>query len=80
MCYSLAIKFMCCLNCGCSTFRYPMTDNREQIEMNGSILNQHDFYCLRCDMNKCKLYYKNDKLRIYKIYPSYTQTICKTQK
>ena len=40
MCYNIAIKLMCCIKCGCNKFRYVMTENREEVIMNNSILNQ----------------------------------------
>ena len=49
MCYNLAIKFLCCVHCGNSTFRYYMTDNREEVVMSHSILPKtYDCYCVRC--------------------------------
>ena len=49
MCYSLAIKFLCCIHCGHSTFRYCMTDNREDVVVNRSILPKTcDCYCVKC--------------------------------
>ena len=59
MCYNIAIKCSCCIACGCSVFRYVMTDNREEVIMNHSILNQYDFYCIRYDNNNCRIYYKS---------------------
>ena len=59
LCYNTAIKFRCCIACGCNKFRYVMTENREEVIMNNSILNQYDIYCIRCDSNNCRMYYKN---------------------
>ena len=59
MCYNIAIKFTCCIKCSCNKFRYVMTDNREEVIMNISILNQYDFYCIRYDSNNCRMYYKS---------------------
>ena len=58
LCYNTAIKFRCCIKCGCNVFRYIMPDNLVEVEMNHSILNQYDFYCIRCDQNNCRIYYK----------------------
>ena len=59
LCYSTAIKFRCCLICGCQTLRYIMTDNLLEVEMKHSILNQYDFYCIRYDISNCRMYYKS---------------------
>ena len=59
MCYNTAIKYRGCMKCGCCVFRYVMTENREEIIMNHSILNQYDFYCIRYDNNNCRIYYKS---------------------
>jgi hypothetical protein len=59
LCYNTAIKFRCCVLCGCNVFRYIMTDNLVEVEMSHSILNQYDFYCIRYDNNNCRIYYKN---------------------
>ena len=40
MCYNLAIKFLCCVQCGNQRFRYHMNDNREEVVMNNSILDK----------------------------------------
>ena len=40
MCYNLAIKFLCCIQCGDRRFRYPMNGNREEVVMNNSILDK----------------------------------------
>ena len=40
MCYNIAIKFRCCIVCGCSKYRYIMTDSLVEVEMNYNILNQ----------------------------------------
>ena len=37
-CYNIAIKFMCCIKCGNNKFRYHMTNNREEIIMNHTII------------------------------------------
>ena len=52
MCYNIAIKFRCCIKCGCNILRYIFADNLVDAEMSNSILNQYDLYCIRCDMNK----------------------------
>ena len=49
MCYNLAIKFLCCIQCGNSSFRYHMTDNREEVVMRHRILpTTYDCYCVQC--------------------------------
>ena len=47
-CYTLAIKFMCCIKCGNNKFRYHMTDNRQEIIMNHTILKTTYCYCIKC--------------------------------
>ena len=49
MCYNLAIKFLCCIH-GCNnSFRYYMTDNREDVVMSHRILRKtYDCYCVKC--------------------------------
>ena len=47
-CYNLAIKFMCCIKCGNNKFRYRMTDNREEIIMNHTIIKTIYCYCVKC--------------------------------
>ena len=37
-CYNLAIKFTCCINCGNNKFRYHMSDNREEVIMDHTML------------------------------------------
>ena len=59
MCYNTSIKFKCCSMCGCNVFKYIMTDNLVDVDMNHRILNQYDFYCIRYDINNCRMYYKS---------------------
>jgi hypothetical protein len=40
MCYNLAIKFLCCIQCGNRKLRYHMNDNREEVVMNNNILDK----------------------------------------
>ena len=48
VCYNIAIKFKCCIKCGNATFRYYMTDNRDEVVMNHTILKTTYCYCVRC--------------------------------
>jgi hypothetical protein len=47
-CYNIAIKFGCCIKCGNSTLRYYMTDNRDEVVMNHTILKTIYCYCIKC--------------------------------
>ena len=40
MCYNLAIKFLCCIQCGDRRFRYHMNGNREEVVMSNNILDK----------------------------------------
>jgi hypothetical protein len=43
LCYNTAIKFRCCIKCGCNKFMHVVTEDREEVTLNNSILNQYDF-------------------------------------
>ena len=47
-CYNIASKLMCCIKCGNNKFRYRMTDNREEIIMNHTIIKTIYCYCVKC--------------------------------
>ena len=48
MCYNTAIKYGCCIKCGNIQVRYYMTENREEVIMNNTILKTIYCYCIKC--------------------------------
>ena len=48
VCYSVASKFGCCIKRGNATFRYYMSENREEVAMSHTILRTTYCYCVKC--------------------------------